>query len=154
MQKLALFLASGFYTGLTPVAPGTAGTVPGVLIFWLTSAWALEWRLAFLGGVILVGWWACEIAGRHWGHDDGRIVIDEIAGVYITLLFAPATLYWVIVGFFVFRASDIAKPPPARWLDLQKGGFFTLADDLVAGLYGGFAMWLLVQLADWYGLNV
>lgn len=153
MKKIALFLASGFGTGYAPVAPGTFGTVPGMALFILVAALApealfMEAHLLALGLLIGLGWWACEMGGRAWGHDDGKIVIDEMAGVYLTMLFVPQDWRWWVAAFLVFRISDIVKPQPAKWFDQQKGGFYTLVDDLVAGLYAGLFLLMIQMFMD------
>lgn len=96
-------------------------------------------------GVIAAGIWAADRADRAWGsHDSGRIVIDEVAGYLVTMTLV-ARDHWapLVVGFVVFRALDIVKPPPVRWLDRNMpGGFGVVIDDVAAGVIG-----MLVMLA-------
>jgi phosphatidylglycerophosphatase A len=89
--------------------------------------------------VTVVGIWAADRADRAWGtHDSGRIVIDEVAGYLVTMALVDRG-HWapLVVGFVVFRALDIIKPPPVRWLDRNlPGGFGVVIDDVAAGVLG------------------
>jgi phosphatidylglycerophosphatase A len=144
-RRFPLALASGFGVGYAPFAPGTWGSLWGVVLMYLTFDWSLFAKLWVLFAVILLAWWSCEVGGRFWGHDHKRIVSDEVAGQYLVLLAAP-THFWLLPGFILFRIFDITKPFPAGWLDRQKGGLFTLADDLAAGLYALLVLALAVML--------
>ena len=130
-------LAFGFGTGLSPIAPGTVGSLVGVLFAWLTLDFVLLEKLAVAAAIVLPGIWICGESARRIGvHDHGGIVWDEIAGMYITLLLAPATITAWIVAFLLFRAFDIVKPWPIRDLDHRlKGGLGIMLDDVAAALY-------------------
>jgi phosphatidylglycerophosphatase A len=144
VNGLARWIAAGGGFGFAPIAPGTFGSLPALLLVYITFPWPLLAKLALLAAICLLGWWASEMAGRQWGHDDSRIVIDEVAGQYLSLLFIPVlSLFWLAAGFLAFRVFDIWKPQPARALDRRKGGAYTMADDLAAGLY---AMLLLMVI--------
>ena len=141
------FLAFGFGTGLAPVAPGTFGSIPGVLLFWLTLDFGLYVQLGVALALVLAGIWICGESARRIGvHDHGGIVWDEIAGMYITLFLAPVTVAGFVVAFLLFRAADIVKPWPIRDLDHRiHGGLGIMLDDLVAALYAA----LLLALYGW-----
>lgn len=142
-------LAFGFGTGLSPVAPGTVGSLVGVLFAWLTIDLGLPLQLAVAAALSVSGIWICGESARRIGvHDHGGIVWDEIAGMYITLLVAPPTITAWILGFVLFRAFDIAKPWPIRDLDHRLGGGAgIMLDDLAAALYAlillGLYGWLM-----------
>ncbi len=140
-------LAFGFGTGLSPVAPGTVGSLVGVLFAWLTLDLGLPLQLAIAAAISLSGVWICGESARRIGvHDHGGIVWDEIAGMYITLLAAPSTVAGWILGFVLFRAFDIAKPWPIRDLDHRLGGGAgIMLDDLAAALYA----LILLALYGW-----
>ena len=144
------FLAFGFGTGLAPVAPGTFGSLPGVLLFWLTLDFGLYVQLGVAVALAVTGIWICGESARRIGvHDHGGIVWDEIAGMYLTLLAAPATLPGWLLAFVLFRAADIVKPWPIRDLDHRLGGGVgIMLDDLVAALYAavvlGLYRWLMI----------
>ncbi len=141
------FLAFGFGTGLAPVAPGTFGSLPGILLFWLTLDFGLYVQLGVAVTLALVGVWLCGESARRIGvHDHGGIVWDEIVGMYITLLAAPVTLTGWALAFVAFRLFDIVKPWPIRDLDHSiHGGLGIMLDDLVAALYAA----LLLGLYGW-----
>jgi phosphatidylglycerophosphatase A len=155
VDRIALVLATGFGSGFGPIAPGTWGSIPGVLLAFGISRWAGPW--ATLGGVLffaIVGVWAAGRAERILGQKDpGRVVIDEIAGQMLTLLFLPMTVQVLVAGFFLFRALDVLKPWPARRLEDLPGGSGIMADDLMVGLYANMILHgLVVWRPEWMGL--
>ncbi len=139
------FLAFGFGAGLSPKAPGTVGTLWGVLLAYLTAGlgWAVE--LGIAAALCIVGIWICGESSRRLGvHDHGGIVWDEIAGAYLVFLPLPRTWPWLAAGFVLFRVLDIAKPWPIRELDHRlHGGTGIMLDDVVAGLIAAAALSLL-----------
>ena len=143
------FLAFGFGTGLAPFAPGTFGSLPGVLLFWLTMDFGLYVQLGVVVALVVSGIWLCGESARRIGvHDHGGIVWDEIAGMYVTLLAAPISVVGWMLAFVLFRLMDIVKPWPIRDLDHRmKGGLGIMLDDLVAALYAavllGLYRWLM-----------
>ena len=141
------FLAFGFGTGLAPVAPGTFGSLPGVLLAWLTLDMGIYAQMGIATALFLSGIWICGESARRIGvHDHGGIVWDEICGMYITLLLAPATILGFALGFGLFRLFDIVKPSPIRELDHRLGGGLgIMLDDLVAALYA----LILLALYGW-----
>ena len=139
-------LAFGFGTGLAPFAPGTFGSLIGVLSFWLTMDFGLYIQLIIALSATLVGVWICgESARRIHVHDHSGIVWDEIVGMYFTLIAATSSLTGWILAFVLFRFMDIVKPWPIRNLDRKiGGGIGIMLDDLVAALY---AVILLVLMS-------
>jgi phosphatidylglycerophosphatase A len=130
-------IAFGFGAGLSPFAPGTAGTA---------LSWAMGWALgalhpAALVSVVLafflVGLWACEVTGRHLGvADHGAMVWDEVVAFLLVLCIVPRELAWQAAAFALFRFFDIVKPPPIRQLERRfGGGFGVMFDDIVAAGY-------------------
>ena len=142
-NKLARVLATWFGCGYSPVAPGTAGAAAAVVISWW-FAWGLAPNL--IAGLIagIVGTWSATLEARSSGRKDpGHIVIDEVAGQWITL--AGASVFsWrgVVVGFLLFRLFDIWKPAPVRQLESLPEGTGIMADDLMAGVYGAVVLYL------------
>ena len=141
------FLAFGLGTGLAPVAPGTFGSVLGVLLFWVTLDFGTYVQLGVAIGLIVAGVWLCGESARRIGvHDHGGIVWDEIAGMYVTLFAAPATAVGFAAAFVLFRIADIVKPWPIRDLDHRiHGGLGIMLDDLGAALYAA----ILLALYGW-----
>jgi phosphatidylglycerophosphatase A len=140
-------LAFGFGTGLSPVAPGTVGSLLGVALAWLTLDLGLNAQIGIALVMLVAGIWLCGESARRLGiHDHGGIVWDEIVGMYAVLIFTPFALYPWILAFGLFRAFDIVKPWPIRDLDHRmKGGAGIMLDDLVAALYTA----LLLAFLGW-----
>ncbi|MDA0705294.1 MAG: phosphatidylglycerophosphatase A [Proteobacteria bacterium] len=142
-------LAFGLGLGLVPVAPGTAGTLLGVLLAWLALELGLAVQIALGVAMFVAGIWICGNSSRRLGqHDPGGIVWDEIAAMYFTLLVVPATISAWIAAFVLFRLFDIVKPWPIRDLDHRMGGGLgIMLDDLVAALYAAILLvsyrWLM-----------
>jgi len=141
------FVAFGFGTGLAPFAPGTVGSLPGVLLAWLMLDMGIYFQLGVAVALSLAGIWICGESARRIGvHDHGGIVWDEICGMYITLLLAPPNVLGFALAFGLFRFFDIVKPWPIRDLDHRiEGGLGIMLDDLVAALYAV----ILLALYGW-----
>jgi len=136
--------AFGFGTGLLPVAPGTWGSLPGIVLWWLLpkDIW-LQAGVAL--ALFVVGIWICGESARRIGvHDHGGIVWDEITGMFLTLMAVPAEPAWALVAFVLFRVADIWKPWPIRDLDHRlHGGLGIMLDDVIAALYAGLMLLIL-----------
>lgn len=149
MFRFAMLSATVGYCGYFPVAPGTAGSVAGLLVFGLIR-WSdspLAELLTILAATTL-GVWSSTIAERHFHTvDPAPIVIDEVAGMLITLAFLPVGWPGALVGFLLFRLFDIVKPFPAGTLERLPRGWGVMADDVVAGLYAHVALRALWWLA-------
>jgi len=138
-------LSFGFGSGLSPIAPGTAGTLIAIPLF-LLLAWLVTWPIFVVVTIAMfvLGCWLCEKTSQHLGvHDHGGIVWDEIVGYFISMFpvvyagFAWdwAFVGWLGLGFVLFRLFDILKPFPISLIDRQvKGGFGIMIDDVVAGV--------------------
>lgn len=144
--RVALAYASAGYTGFFPIAPGTVGSVVGVVVWALARlAGASVWfEVAGTAAVLVSGAVAATAAERVLGTTDpGPVVIDEVMGMWVTLIAAPLTWPTALAGFLLFRAFDIVKPPPARQLERAHGGWGIMLDDLAAGAYA----WIVLQIA-------
>lgn len=134
----AHFLALGLGTGLAPVAPGTVGTLLAIPLYAALARWLTPLGvLALVPALFALGVWACGRTGRDLGvADHPGMNWDEIVAYLLVLAFTPAGLAWQVAAFAVFRAFDIAKPPPIRHFDRTlKGGFGVMLDDLLAAGY-------------------
>ena len=132
------FVAFGFGAGLAPYAPGTFGSIVGVVAAWWLLDLPLIARVAVVLAVIALGVWICGESARRLGkHDDQRIVLDEISGVLLTsLVVVDKTLFALTLVFVFFRIFDIWKPWPIRDVDHSlHGGLGIMLDDLIAALY-------------------
>ncbi|MBW2266463.1 MAG: phosphatidylglycerophosphatase A [Deltaproteobacteria bacterium] len=141
-QKFVVVLATGFYSGYAPIASGTFGTVVGLPFCYLLSRLdpfeAMLYMVFFAG---LAVWLAGEAEKVFEEKDSGLIVIDEMVGVLVTLLFIPWGIKSVVVGFFLFRLMDIVKPFPIRRLERSlPGGWGVVGDDVLAGVYANVAL--------------
>jgi phosphatidylglycerophosphatase A len=136
------FFALGFGSGLAPKAPGTAGTLVGVLLDPLLRPLGLELRIGVVVLMFVAGVWLCGESARRLGvHDHGGIVWDEIVGYLALMLVLPAGWPWALAGFVVFRFFDILKPWPIRQLDHGVGGGFgIMLDDIVASVWGALVL--------------
>jgi len=151
-----MWLAFGGGTGLSPWAPGTVGTLPGLLLGWLLMTLAMPWGaaaaiglvLATTAGLFLVGIYLCGEASRRLGMDDhGGIVFDEIVGVLPLFVLLPQTWWQVALIFVWFRVFDVLKPWPINWLERRVGGGLgIMLDDLLAGVYALLATWASLWL--------
>lgn len=133
----AQFLAFGFGSGLSPKAPGTAGTLAALPLYWLLTLLGLPGYTVAVLAALLAGIWICQKASDELGvHDHGGIVWDEFVGLWIALWALPVDWLWVLGGFILFRAFDIAKPWPIGYLDRRVGGGLgIMLDDIVAGVF-------------------
>ena len=153
MRILVLAVATAGGVGLAPLAPGTFGSLAGVAL-WALLARAGAAALALgIALVVPLGIWSAGRAQALWGrHDDGRIVIDEVAGQLLALAFLPLRLEVALTGFALFRLFDIWKPGLIRRAERWPGGLGVVADDLVAGLLanaGGQLLWRVVWPGGW-----
>ena len=94
--------------------------------------------------ITILGIWTAGKVELLWGKDSNRVVIDEIAGMCITLLFVPVTIPYILTGFVLFRFFDIVKPLYIKRLELLPGGWGVMADDILAGIYSNILLQLLI----------
>lgn len=145
MRKPLHLLAFGFGSGLAPKAPGTFGTLAAIPLYLLLQSLSLWLYLLLVVAGFVVGVWICDQTSKDLGvHDHSGIVWDEIIGYLLTMSFVPLNLWWIMIGFGLFRLFDILKPWPIGWLDKRiEGGLGIMLDDVVAGLFAGLVMLLL-----------
>jgi phosphatidylglycerophosphatase A len=139
-------LSFGFGSGLSPVAPGTMGTLVAIPIYLVLATFSPVIYLLFVVIIFCIGCW---VSGQTTValnvHDHPGIVIDEIVGYLITMVFVPISWYWVILGFLLFRLFDIWKPWPISIVDKQiKGGLGIMLDDVLAALYSLLSLHIVI----------
>ncbi len=146
MRLMSWAIATVFGVGHAPIAPGTFGSLAGVLLWYAVSlSTPQQWVVGL--AISLIGTWAAgDVARRAGESDPGRVVVDEVAGMWLTLAGLPKTLPIAIAGFVVFRALDIIKPPPIRQLERLPEGVGIMADDLAAGLAGRVILAIALRL--------
>jgi phosphatidylglycerophosphatase A len=146
--KAVMFLATGAHVGRIPFASGTFGSLVGLPIVWLLSR--INWPPALILTVILVLFsvWVAHLAEQQLkAKDPGCIVIDEIAGMCVTMLAIPLTWSTGLAGFLLFRIFDVIKPPPARQVEKRlHGGWGVVMDDVVAGIMANVALRIWIAL--------
>jgi phosphatidylglycerophosphatase A len=149
-DRLLLLIATGLGSGYAPVASGTFGSAVGLVLAWPLLCLPLAAYLAVTAVVSAVGIVASDYAEGHFGgKDPGAIVIDEIAGMLVTLIGVAPGWMNLIAGFFLFRLFDIFKPFPCRWAERRfAGGLGVMADDLFAGAYACLCLHLGAPLLE------
>ena len=159
-MRIKEFLFTGFFSGYFPVAPGTAGTVIGLLLYiieYTVFGYNLHWGVNL---VVLALLFYPSVRICKWGEiffnekDPGPVVWDEIAGYFVTMLFLPFNWKIAIAGFFVFRIMDIWKPFPVYQLQNLGGGLGILIDDVVAGIYSCMILHIALYLIKSAGFQI
>lgn len=141
-------MATGLGSGYAPVAPGTAGSLVGLLLFWPLSRLPVAVQAAVLVVGFLVGSAAStRVAARLGRKDPGLVVVDEVVGMWVTLLGLPFGPLTAGVGFLAFRVMDILKPFPAGRLEGLPAGWGIMADDVMAGVYANLLVRLVLLVA-------
>jgi phosphatidylglycerophosphatase A len=139
--SIATLLATGFGSGYAPVAPGTAGSAVGLLLFWPLHGVDVAGQVAATVVLFFAGTAAAtRVAERVGKKDPGIVVVDEIVGMWVTLLFLPLTAVTAVAGFVFFRAMDVWKPWPARALEALPRGWGIMSDDVMAGVYANLLL--------------
>ncbi|KAF0118046.1 MAG: phosphatidylglycerophosphatase A [bacterium] len=148
-ERVILFVATGAYSGYSPVAPGTAGTLVGVGIYLIVySPNPLIYTTILLSMFFLAVLISDKAEKILLENDSRHIVIDEIFGFMVTMAFVPSSLLYIVLGFFFFRVFDILKIFPANFFDKKvKNGYGIVLDDLFAGIYAN----LLLQGVRFFG---
>ncbi|HTI49776.1 MAG TPA: phosphatidylglycerophosphatase A [Planctomycetaceae bacterium] len=146
-DRLVVLLATGLGVGWIPRAPGTFGSLLGLPLAWGIAHLPFAGQIAAAVVVFLIGLGLCDRAAKVLkAKDPGAIVFDEIAAFPVIYLFAPISVFTAVAGFLLFRLFDITKPWPAGRFEKLPGGLGIMADDLIAGIYSGAALWCLVSL--------
>ncbi|MCL4558202.1 MAG: phosphatidylglycerophosphatase A [Deltaproteobacteria bacterium] len=148
-NAVILFFATGMFVGYVPLAPGTFGSIVGAALYWAASmCLGVYQSLALFGVMLLAGTYAAGRAEKILGEQDSsRIVIDEVVGMYGTMLFIRPDLTGLLIGFLCFRAFDIVKPYPASYVDRNvHGGLGVMLDDVIAGIFANVTTHVLIFL--------
>lgn len=145
-RGVAKLVATFFYVGLLPYAPGTWGTAAAIPLYYLISGIPYYFYIAVTVVVIIISVRASDIAEEIYGKSDpGQIVADEVCGYLVTMILIPPTLINIIIGFFLFRLFDIVKPPPSRQAERLPGGMGVVMDDVVAGIFANIALQVITR---------
>jgi phosphatidylglycerophosphatase A len=150
-------LATGFGSGLSPIVPGTMGTLASIPLYLLLVQLPLSAYIVMLIVTFFIGIKICQVTSDDMGvHDHGSIVWDEFVGMWLTMLIVPLLKLpadewkWLITGFVLFRFFDMVKPWPIGWLDARiHGGLGIMIDDIVAGIMAGISLYMVGLAAGW-----
>lgn len=146
------FLATGFFSGYSPFAPGTMGALVAVVMWVIASMFISYCTMIYATAACICLFTLCSIAPinrleKVWGEDPSRVVVDEMVGVWICLLAVPdaetfSSTYWIytLLAFALFRLFDIWKPLGVRKMESIGGGWGVMMDDILAGVYGALVM--------------
>ncbi len=153
-DKIALFLATSFFLGKFPIAPGTIGTLGAIPFFYLYWDKGLLAQVSITLSVFLVGIWASyEVSQKYNEKDPSFVTIDEIAGYMVTMLGINLSqtplnqaLVYFLLGFVIFRIIDILKPPPIKTLEKYPMGIGIMIDDILAGVYSWIILHSLIYI--------
>jgi len=151
-SKIAKLIATALGTGYAPKAPGTIGSIFGVLVFYFFN-YILNHYLSekiiivtinffLIIFTMIIGVWAINKVHSEWKHDSGRIVIDEVVGIFITLIAVPLDWKYYLTGLIVFRFFDILKPLMIKKIDELHTDWSVMLDDVLAGIYSLVVMML------------
>jgi phosphatidylglycerophosphatase A len=146
---LARIVATAFGAGYSPIAPGTAGSAVALVLLWLVP-FSRAGLVLFFVAVTIIGTWAAHVVEAAIGDKDpGAIVVDEVAGMTLSVLLLPLTVPVLLAGFVLFRIFDVVKPFPAGRLQALRGGIGVMIDDLFAGLYALVILLVLRAVTGW-----
>jgi phosphatidylglycerophosphatase A len=136
-----------FFAGYFPIAPGTFASLITLAIIWFLIPPVFYILLPAGIGLVFLSVWLATRAEEFFGKDGSPIVIDEVAGMVISLLFVSKDILSFAGAFLLFRLFDIIKPPPARSVEKLKGGWGVTLDDVIAGIYANLSLQLILYLA-------
>ncbi len=145
-NNFPIFFSTGFFTGFVPYAPGTVGTITGIIIFILTSKLApLQQSILFLLYFSLSIITTKKALKYFKNVDPPQIVCDEIIGIWTSLIFFKPDIKTIMLGFILFRIFDIIKPFPIKHFEKLPGAVGIIADDLISGLFTKVVLWLILM---------
>lgn len=148
MKTLAIIIATGFGSGYTPKAPGTAGAFVALILSLILLQCNINLDITHLILSIVftfLGVWATNVMEEDWGHDPGKIVVDEMVGIWITFLLVPASIWVYVLGFVLFRVFDIIKPFGIRRVEKLPRGWGVMLDDVAAGIFANVTLQALLM---------
>jgi phosphatidylglycerophosphatase A len=147
-SQLAVAFATFGYVGFAPVAPGTVGAAAAIPVFLLLRLAGSAWlEVAVCAAIVAAGAWSARLTEQALGVEDpGPVVIDEVVGMLISLLWLPGSWPVILAAFVAFRIFDIVKPWPAGRLEHVPGGWGVMADDVMAGIYANLLVQVLIRV--------
>lgn len=147
MEKLIKFVVSFFYLGYSPIMSGTIGSLGGLAVYFFVKAnnmaYIFSMLLVFILGVLFSG----KAEKIYNQKDSGKIVIDEVCGMLLSLFLVPYSIASVILGFFIFRILDVLKPWPARSMEKLPGAYGVMLDDIAVAVYTNIILQIVFRVA-------
>ena len=127
---------------------GTIAAMICCVIWWFVQNDGVfnNWMIAVTAVITIIGIWSATVVEKDWGKDSSRVVIDEVAGMCIGLLFIPVTVKWIVVGLVLFRFFDIVKPLYIRKAEALHAGWGVMADDILAGIYTNLVLQVIIYV--------
>lgn len=148
MSLVSRLIATGLFSGYVPVSPGTAGSLLALILYWFLPGSESVFFSSIVVLLFFVGVWAAtRLDIETQSKDNQQIVIDEIVGMFITLILMEKKILWLAIGFILFRLFDIFKPYPCRQAEKFPRGWGVMLDDVAAGVYAAAALRLIHWLA-------
>lgn len=139
-------IATVFGIGYLPRGGGSAAAAVYCLVWFFLPSWFFTFAILFIIVIVTIGVWSASKVERVWGIDSGKVVIDEVAGMMISLFFIPVSVKYAVFAFIVFRFFDILKPFGIRKLENLPSGWGVMADDVLSGIY----TWALLRTCIWF----
>lgn len=148
-NQFAKLISTFFGAGYCPIAPGTCGSLIALLIIWFLIPAFFYILIPISIGLIFISVWSANRAEEFFGKDGSPIVMDEVAGMAISLIFVSKDPRLFGLAFLLFRFFDIVKLPPGRAMERIKGGWGVTLDDVVAGIYANICLHLILYVSKW-----
>jgi phosphatidylglycerophosphatase A len=146
VRWLSRVLGSVFFSGYSPLFPATVGSAVTCVAYWFLVPHHPFTQLAIIAVVFFLGLYVSSKLVSEWGPDPRRVVIDEAAGMLLSLYMLPRSLFWVILAFLFFRFFDIAKPFLVRRLEGLQSAWGIMLDDLLAGIYARVGVLIMYSI--------
>lgn len=140
MRPVIRFLATFGYCGLSPIAPGTVGSLAAAALYLLLPRLSSALFTVVLAALFVLGVWSSGQMERWYGHDAQVIVIDEVVGLLVAVSYLERSAAVVLAGLILFRVFDIVKPFPVGWSQKWPGGWGVVGDDVLAGVYANLCL--------------
>jgi phosphatidylglycerophosphatase A len=149
MKIIHTIIVTAFGAGFSPFAPGTAGAIVACGILWLIEKLELftTYSISYLLLILVctgLGVVSTNYLEKHWGKDPSKVVMDEVIGMWIAMVFIPLSYLNILLAFILFRFFDIAKPLGIRKLEKLPGGIGVMADDVLAGVYANIVLQVII----------
>lgn len=148
MNQLEKILGSGLYSGYIKTASGTFASLVALFIFLIPGFENPTFMIFIISVCIVAGVPIADKFEKEYGKDPSQFTLDEFIGTWITFLFLPKKIWYLIPAFLIWRALDIFKPFPARRLESINGGWGVILDDVAAGIYSFMAMQIIIYLLN------